>query len=210
MHRSTHHRGVPDSSSPPAVAVGLPLVLSGPRLDLVLVSVEQVLSRDSDAGGDSGTRPVPLDYDDPEDVLHPDRSPLAFRIAQLREDASVNPWLIRLAVARETRTIVGLINFHGPPDENGMVEIGYRVLPAHRRQGYAREMAETMWARAARLPGVRVLRATVSPGNSASIAIIEAAGLVHVGEQDDPEDGLELIYEITAAAYRARSTQERP
>jgi RimJ/RimL family protein N-acetyltransferase len=43
----------------------------------------------------------------------------------------------------------------------------------------------------------------VSPDNVASIALIEGAGLVHVGEQDDPEDGLELIYEIAAADFSA-------
>jgi RimJ/RimL family protein N-acetyltransferase len=44
---------------------------------------------------------------------------------------------------------------------------------------------------------VRTLRATVSH-NTGSRAIIEAAGFVRVGEQDDPEDGLELIYERSA------------
>jgi RimJ/RimL family protein N-acetyltransferase len=42
---------------------------------------------------------------------------------------------------------------------------------------------------------VGVLRATVEPGNEASLAIIRGAGLVHVGQQIDPEDGLELVFE---------------
>ena len=172
-----------------------PAVLPGPRLDLVLVTVEQLLAR---AGSDG---PVPLGYDDPEDVLHPARSPLAYRVRQVMADPSANPWLLRLAVLRATREIVGLVNFHAPPDAEGMVEIGYRVLPDHRRHGYAREMAGTMWAYAASHPGVRTLRATCTPDNAASRAIIEGAGFVLVGEQDDPEDGLELVYEIPAADY---------
>jgi RimJ/RimL family protein N-acetyltransferase len=83
-----------------------------------------------------------------------------------------------------------------------MVELGYSVLPEHRRQGHGHEIAATMWAYAAGHPDVRVLRATVSPTNTASIAIIEGAGLVHVGEQIDDEDGLELIYEISASDMR--------
>jgi RimJ/RimL family protein N-acetyltransferase len=173
----------------------LPEVVSGPRLDLVLVTVDQLLARDASDG------PVPLGFDDPHDVLRPDDSPLHFRVAQVREDPDVNPWLIRLAVLRDSREVVGLINFHGAPDERGMVEIGYRVLPDHRRRGYAREMATTLWSAVAGRPDVAWLRATVSPDNVASIAIIEGAGLVHVGEQDDPEDGLELVYEIAAADY---------
>ena len=175
-----------------------PEVLHGPRLDLVLVSVEQLLGRAASDG------PVPLGYDDPADVLHPDRSPLRHRVRQVTEDPSTNPWLVRLAVLRESGTVVGLVGFHAPPDADGMVEIGYRVLPAYRLRGYAREMAATMWAYAARHPSVRVLRASVAPDNAGSRAIIEGAGFVQVGEQDDPEDGLELVYEIAADDYATR------
>jgi RimJ/RimL family protein N-acetyltransferase len=180
-----------------AAPTSLPDVVSGPRLDLVLVTVEQLLARAASDG------PVPLGYDDPHDVLRPADSPLNFRVAQVIEDPGVNPWLLRLAVLRESGEIVGLINFHAPPDERGMVEIGYRVHPDHRRRGYAREMATTLWTYVAGRPDVEWLRATVSPDNVASIALIEGAGLVHVGEQDDPEDGLELIYEIAAADFSA-------
>jgi RimJ/RimL family protein N-acetyltransferase len=185
-------RGVTTASPTP------PDVIAGPRLDLVLVTVEQLLARDASEG------PVPLGYDDPTDVLHPDRSPLHHRVPQVLADPSVNPWLVRLAVLRETGEIVGLVNFHAPPDDDGMVEIGYRVLPAFRRRGYATEMAETMWAYAASHPAVRTLRATFTPDNTASRAIIEAAGLELVGEQIDDEDGLELIYEISSQDFRAR------
>jgi RimJ/RimL family protein N-acetyltransferase len=61
-----------------------------------------------------------------------------------------------------------------------------------------------MWRAAAPRADVRVLRATVRPDNEASLRIIRGAGLVHVGEQDDPEDGLELIYELSAADFLAR------
>ena len=176
------------------VADAPPPVLSGPRLDLVLVTVEQLLARAASDG------PVDLGYDDPHDVLGP----------QVLADPSVNPWLVRLAVLRGTGQIVGLVNFHDAPDESGMVEIGYRVLPEHRRRGYATEMASTMWAYAATLPAVRVLRATFTPDNEGSRAIIEAAGFVQVGEQIDDEDGLELVYEIAAAGYATRWNVARP
>jgi RimJ/RimL family protein N-acetyltransferase len=68
-------------------------------------------------------------------------------------------------------------------------------------QRFGAEIANTMWHRAAEHPDVAWLRATVSPDNDASLAIIRAAGLLHVGEQMDPEDGLELIFEISAAEY---------
>ena len=166
-----------------------PDVIAGPRLDLVLVTVDQLLARAASDG------PVPLGHPDPDDVLHPDRSPLAYRVQQVRADPAVNPWLLRLAVDRATGTIVGLVNFHDRPRE-GRLEIGYRVLPEHRRRGYAREMATTLWAWAAARDDVTVLVASVAPDNAGSRAIIEGAGFVKVGEQDDPEDGLEWVYEL--------------
>ena len=169
-----------------------PDVIAGPRLDLVLVTVDQLLARAASEG------PVALGYDDPDDVLHPERSPLLFRVRQVSDDPSVNPWLLRLAVDRATGTIVGLVNFHDRPDAEGRLEIGYRVLPAYRRRGYAREMATTMWSYAATHPEVRTLVASVAPDNAPSRAIVEGAGFVHVGEQDDPEDGLERVYELPA------------
>ncbi|MDO8308032.1 MAG: GNAT family N-acetyltransferase [Actinomycetota bacterium] len=180
------------------MTLDLPPVLHGPRLDLVLVTVEQLLSRDGSSD------PVPLALPDPHNVLDPRTSPLLYRIVQVRTDPSVNPWLIRLAVLRGVEpAIVGLGNFHGPPDQAGMVEIGYSVIPVYRGQGFGREIATMMWDAAARHPDVRVLRATVAPDNEPSLAIVRAAGLVHVGEQEDPVDGLELVFELPADEYFA-------
>ena len=174
-----------------------PDVLHGPRLDLVLVTVDQLQARAAADG------PVELGHPDPEDVLHPDRSPLRFRVRQVSDDPSVNPWLLRLAVERASGTVVGLVNFHDRPDPEGHVEIGYRVLPAHRGRGFAGEMASTLWAYAASHPDVVTLVASVAPDNAASRAIIEGAGFVKVGEQDDPEDGLEWVYELPASAFHS-------
>jgi ribosomal protein S18 acetylase RimI-like enzyme len=174
----------------------LPDVLHGPRLDLVLVTVEQLLAR-AEADG-----PVPLGVDDPTDVLHPDRSPLNYRAKQVREDPAENPWLLRLAVDRGTGELVGYGNFHARPDADGMVEIGYTVLPEFRRRGYGREIAETLWRAAVAHPDVRVLRASVAPDNEASLAIVKCAGLVEIGEQWDDEDGLELVLEVPASEVR--------
>jgi RimJ/RimL family protein N-acetyltransferase len=55
-----------------------------------------------------------------------------------------------------------------------------------------------MWKYAVAHPDVRVLRASVSPDNTASLAIVHAAGLVKVGEEWDDEDGLELVLEVAA------------
>jgi len=81
-----------------------------------------------------------------------------------------------------------------------MVEVGYAVDPAYRRQGYARAALEALLARAAADPGIRTVRASVRPDNVASIRLILQYLFVQVGEQWDDEDGLELIYEVAAMA----------
>ena len=50
----------------------------------------------------------------------------------------------------------------------------------------------------------RVLRASISPDNEPSLALIRKAGFVEVGSQIDEIDGLELIFEKPAATWALR------
>lgn len=56
------------------------------------------------------------------------------------------------------------------------VDIGYAFLPEHRGHGYAFEAGQAVVRHAAAL-GIRRLAAIVSPGNTASIALLERLGL---------------------------------
>jgi ribosomal-protein-alanine N-acetyltransferase len=47
---------------------------------------------------------------------------------------------------------------------------------------------------------VQVVRATISPDNAASLALVADYGFIRTGEQWDEEDGLEIIFEVTASA----------
>jgi RimJ/RimL family protein N-acetyltransferase len=122
------------------------------------------------------------------------------RVAQIRNDPSSAAWVARAVVDAATGAVVGHAGFHGPPDEVGMVEVGYSVDPVHRRQGFATAMLAELLAWAGREPGVRTVRASISPDNVASLATIRRFGFVGVGEQWDDEDGLELIFEVDARA----------
>lgn len=122
------------------------------------------------------------------------------RSSQISADPGDHPWITRLIVDTTTGTTVGLAGFHGPPDDRGMVEIGYRVDPVWQRRGYARAALEILISVARTHPAVRVLRATISPDNAASIALVSRYGFQVVGEQWDEQDGLETIYEVDAEA----------
>ncbi|MGZ4503293.1 MAG: GNAT family N-acetyltransferase [Nocardioidaceae bacterium] len=117
------------------------------------------------------------------------------RARQVDADPAVAGWVTRVVVDRDRGLAVGRAGFHAPPDTAGMVEVGYAVDPAHRRQGYARAALLALLDRARREPAVRTVRASIRPDNDASWRLVTAYGFVAVGEQWDDEDGLETVYE---------------
>ena len=129
------------------------------------------------------------------------------RSEQVEEDPASAAWVTGVIWDEQRQVAVGRAGYHGPPDEWGMVEVGYSVVPAYRRRGYARAALEAMLARAAREPGVTTVRATISPDNTASYNLVSQYGFARVGEQWDDEDGLEIIYEVDAGQYQPRGAQ---
>jgi ribosomal-protein-alanine N-acetyltransferase len=119
------------------------------------------------------------------------------RIDQIAEDPSAAPWVAYAVISTQTEEVVGYAGFHGPPDDDGMVEIGYTVAPDQRRRGYAKGIVEALLRQAADSPSVTKVWATISPENVASQATIRDFGFKHIGEQMDEEDGLELIFEVS-------------
>lgn len=119
-----------------------------------------------------------------------------YRAKQAVETPDDLPWMTGVIWDDEARASVGKAGYHGAPDSNGMVELGYAIDPAVRRRGYARAALSTLIQRARREPRVHVLRATVSPTNTASLNLIHQFEFLEVGEQWDDEDGLEMIYEM--------------
>lgn len=123
----------------------------------------------------------------------------ARRARQIRERPADAPWLLRpilLRDAGEPRPTIGYLNFHGAPDEGGMVEIGYTLIPEARGQGYAIEAVRAAFDWATRVHGIGHFRASVSPDNERSLNLIGKLGFVQTGDQWDEEDGLELVFEL--------------
>ncbi|MGW5176704.1 GNAT family N-acetyltransferase [Streptomyces sp. NPDC004082] len=155
---------------------------------------------DGDLAGGSAETGVTLDE---HFVCDRARSIFAYRADQLVKDPSAAPWITRAAVSEPEGIVVGDAGFHGPPDEAGMVEVGYTVVPGHRRQGYARAMVSALLVRAAAEPGVRTVRARIAADNAASLASIDGFGFKRVGEQGNEHDGLTFIFEVAADAIQA-------
>ena len=123
---------------------------------------------------------------------------LKYRLGQLRLDPSIRVWLGRSMVLTQEdgrRRVVGSIGFHGPPDEQGRLEVGYSVDPPYRRRGYASESVRALFDWAHREHGITRFVASISPDNEASRNLTAAFGFKQVGEQMDEIDGLEYVFE---------------
>lgn len=166
-----------------------------PRFELVSMSLpfmRALLARDLEAAEADIGASVPADFPDQLDGF------LQYRIPDLTADPAAQPWLGRAIVLTDGtgRRVIGSVGFHSPPDEDGRVEIGYRVEARYRRQGVATEVVRAMFDWAAREHGIDRFRASTAPDNLASQAVLARFGFRQVGSQMDDRDGLELVFEL--------------
>jgi ribosomal-protein-alanine N-acetyltransferase len=165
-----------------------------PRIRIVHLSPETLAAlADGDAARAVATSPVPLnDY-----LIGPDcRDIWTRRANQVVETPEDLAWVTGVLWDEDAQIAVGRAGYHGAPDPEGMVEVGYGIDPGFRRRGYARAALVALIERARLEPTVHTLRATISPDNEPSLALIHQFDFVENGEQWDEEDGLEIIYEI--------------
>jgi RimJ/RimL family protein N-acetyltransferase len=166
------------------------------RLDLYCLTAEELF--------DLGKNPDVFsnrEFTNPHQVLSGEDLPRANRVKDVQSNPENIRWYFRMIVDRARNLGVGSISFHGGPDERGMVEIGLGIAESEQGKGFAAEALRGMWDWAAHLPEVKFLRYTVDPNNEPSMAIIKKFGFPLIGEQIDPEDGLELIYEMSVDEY---------
>jgi RimJ/RimL family protein N-acetyltransferase len=171
-----------------------------PRIEIVQLSPEALRAlADGDQAGAERAAAMPLSpY-----LVGPECRPVwRMRAAQTVADPPSATWVTGVVRQAWGGRAVGRAGYHGPPDAAGTVEVGYSIDPRYRRQGYARAALRALLDRAAAEPGVTTVRATVAPANVASRDLVLSEGFTVVGEQWDDEDGLEIVYEVTAGAGR--------
>lgn len=110
---------------------------------------------------------------------------LAPRVAEGEHDPRLLGWATRLARMADadglgSGPVVAEAGFHGPPDSEGWVEIGYRVVADRRRRGFATEAASALLGWAVER-GVTGVKASVSPENAASSNLLLTLGFTEAG-----------------------------
>jgi RimJ/RimL family protein N-acetyltransferase len=110
-----------------------------------------------------------------------DRDAMEFFRARLEEGGEeVEGWYgwyaVREADLECPRTLVGAGGYMGPPDAEGTVEIGYSVLPAWQRRGYASEIVDVLVEHAFTFAFVERVIAHTTKANPASISVLLRCG----------------------------------
>jgi RimJ/RimL family protein N-acetyltransferase len=95
--------------------------------------------------------------------------------------------------------VIGSCGFKGPPDAEGVAEIGYGIAPGYQNRGYATEAAAALVAFAAESGRVRTVRAHTLPEANASTRVLTKCEFTFVGESEDPDDGLVWRWERNLA-----------
>lgn len=112
---------------------------------------------------------------------------------QLIADAGSASWTLHYVLRRQTVSakrpiLVGVAGYGGPPDTDGLVEIGYAILSDHQCRGYATEAVGALVSHAFADASIRGVVATTYHTLQASIRVLEKAGFAEVSR--DQQTGL--------------------
>ncbi len=126
-------------------------------------------------------------------------------LAALRSASRPDPWRHGFFVVdREQRRVIGSAGFKGPPDSDGVVEIGYGIVPSCEGRGYATEAAQALVRFALATGSARLVRAHTLPAANASTRVLQKCGFRHTGTVVDPEDG--PVWRWERASFTAEGT----
>ncbi|UFQ16479.1 MULTISPECIES: GNAT family N-acetyltransferase [Streptomyces] len=152
--------------------------LSLPAGPVSLSEVSPTAAADLAAGGTGGLTWI-------EGGPFPGTRGAAGRVAKAYADGTHRPeWGLYALVRAEDGLAVGGMGFHGPPDEEGCLEVGYDLAEAARGHGHATAALRALSEWALARPGVTSLLALVDPENTASQGVLTRAGYARLADRD--------------------------
>lgn len=171
-------------------------IIQTPRLDLIPLSpaaIRAALAEDHARVGQLLGIFVPASWEVRREFLE-------LRLRELEANPALQPWLMRAISLRREGRLIGDIGFHSAPavapaPSPKSVELGYSVLEAWRRQGFAQEAVEALIQWACDRHEVHRFVLSISPENQPSQALAAKLGFRKIGSKIDELDGLEEIFE---------------
>jgi [ribosomal protein S5]-alanine N-acetyltransferase len=88
-----------------------------------------------------------------------------------------------IIIHKKDQLIIGDMGFKGGPDENGIMEIGYSMVPQYQGKGYATEMGKAFCEWGMSRKNVTKIVAACSIYNYASIRVLEKIGMKKIKEE---------------------------
>jgi RimJ/RimL family protein N-acetyltransferase len=160
------------------VASALDTLLT-PRLDLVAATPEWLRAEHADPAALAALLDVCMPSRWPPEYY--DRDDIERYLARATESPDGVLWGLRYVIARPVvpsgvRALVGVAGFGSPPNANGVVEIGYAIVPEARGNGYATEAANALVGYAFADPRVNAVEAETLPDLPDSIRVLEKCG----------------------------------
>ncbi len=119
-----------------------------------------------------------------------DRSAMEFFRARLSENPDAVGWYgwyaVHRPVAPPGALLIGSGGYFGPPGADGVVEIGYSIVPESRALGFATELVQALVSRAFSVQEVVRVIAHTTPQNLASVTVLERCGFSLIGQGSEP------------------------
>ncbi|MGH7134080.1 MAG: GNAT family N-acetyltransferase [Phycisphaerales bacterium] len=77
--------------------------------------------------------------------------------------------------------VIGTAGYKSPPDAQGVVELGYGIVPSHQRRGFASEATRAMIDHAWKNPRTRRVDAETYPHLAPSLGVMRVCGMTFLG-----------------------------
>lgn len=99
-----------------------------------------------------------------------------YKIERFRKFPYENEWE-GIIIDKMDNCLIGDMGFKGGPNEKGIIDIGYSIVPSYRGKGFATEMGKAMVEWGLTQPNVKKVVATCKLDNHASIRVLEKIGM---------------------------------
>jgi len=114
---------------------------------------------------------------------------LEYTLVKINSDPKEIGWWMYFPILKAENKLIGSGGFKGPPEKDGIVEIGYEINEHFRNQGLATEFAERLILHAFSIDQVQEVIAHTLAYNNASTKVLRKAGMKKVAELFDGEEG---------------------